>query len=179
MATYVAFLRAINLGARRKFPMAGLRACLEAAGLADVETYINTGNVRFGSRMRSTGRVAAFLEETFLADRGFEVPTVVFTPAELRAVYADAMALEQPVAGECRRYVTLLRDDPDATAAAAVDALSFEGEAARVIGRAVHVWLTNGVQGARLDNARLERALGVATTRDLKVIATLAERWGA
>lgn len=179
MATYVAFLRAINLGTHRKFPMAELRTCLEAAGLADVETYINTGNVRFGSRMRSTGRVAAFLEETFSADRGFEVPSVVFTPAELRAVYADALALDQPIGGECRRYVTLLRDQPDAATAAAVDALSFEGEAARVVGRAVHVWLTNGIQGARLDNARLERALGVATTRDLKVIATLAERWGA
>ncbi len=179
MATYVAFLRAINLGARRKFPMAELRACLEAAGLADVETYINTGNVRFGTRLRSTGRVGAFLEEAFSANRGFEVPTVVFAPAELRAVYADVLALEQPIGGECRRYVTLLRDQPDAATAAAVDALSFEGEAARVVGRAVHVWLTNGIQGARLDNARLERALGVATTRDLKVIATLAERWGA
>ena len=179
MPAYIAFLRAINLGATRKFPKDAIKAAVESAGGTEVQTYINTGNVRFGSRMRSTGRVAAFLEETFLADRGFEVPTVVFTPAELRAVYADAQALEQPVAGECRRYVTLLRDDPDAAAAAAVDALSFEGEAARVVGRAVHVWLTNGVQGARLDNARLERALGVATTRDLKVITTLAERWGA
>lgn len=179
MATYVAFLRAINLGSHRKFPMAELKACLKVAGLADVETYINTGNVRFSSRMRSTGRVTAFLEETFLADRGFEVPTVVFTPGELHTVYVDAMALEQPIAGECRRYVTLLRDKPDPAAAAAVDALSFEGEAARVVGRAVHVWLTRGVQGAQLDNARLERALGVATTRDLKVITTLAERWGA
>ncbi len=75
--------------------------------------------------------------------------------------------------------MTLLRDQPDAAAAAAVDALSFEGEAARVVGRAVHVWLTRGVQAAKLSNARLELALGVATTRDLKVITTLAERWGA
>ena len=32
MGEYVAFLRAINLGKNRKFPMAELRSCLEAAG---------------------------------------------------------------------------------------------------------------------------------------------------
>src|SRR4051794_20858140 len=45
MPTYVAFLRAINLGATRKFPKDAIRAATEAAGGSGVETYINTGNV--------------------------------------------------------------------------------------------------------------------------------------
>jgi len=96
--------------------------------LSDVETYIHAGNARFGSRVRSTKRMTALLEETFLADRGFAVPTVVLTPAELRAVYDDdAMDLEQPIEEECRRYVTLLQSVPDPAAAAAVDALVRRG----------------------------------------------------
>jgi uncharacterized protein (DUF1697 family) len=47
--TYVAFLRAINLGAKGKFPKAAIIRAVEAAGFTDVETYINTGNVRFDS----------------------------------------------------------------------------------------------------------------------------------
>ena len=43
---WIAFLRAINLGAKRKFPKADIVAAVEAAGGRDVETYINTGNVR-------------------------------------------------------------------------------------------------------------------------------------
>ena len=45
--TYAAFLRAINLGATRKFPKDAIKAAVEGAGMTDVETYINTGNVRF------------------------------------------------------------------------------------------------------------------------------------
>ena len=178
MPEYVAFLRAINLGKNRKFPMAEVRSVLESAGFGDVETYIQTGNVRLRSTMRSVERVATRLEEVFAADRGFDVPTVVLTPAELREVHADAMAFEPPLEGEVRRYVTFLREQADAETAAAVDAIAVEGEAARVVGRAVHVWVRDGYRSARISNGRLERMLGVATTRDLKVVTTLAERWG-
>jgi hypothetical protein len=34
------------------------------------------------------------------------------------------------------------------------------------------------MQQSRLGNERIERLLGPATTRDLKVVTTLAERWG-
>ncbi len=178
MPEYVAFLRAINLGKNRKFPMAELRSVLDSAGFADVETYIQTGNVRLRSPMRSVDRVASRLEEVFAADRGFDVPTVVLTPAELRQVHADAVASAPPAGEEVRRYVTFLKEPADAQLVAAVDALTVDGEAARAVGRAVHVWVRDGYRSSRISNARLERMLGVATTRDLKVVTTLAGRWG-
>lgn len=178
MPSYVAFLRAINLGKTRKFPMVDLKACLDAAGFRDVETYIQSGNVRVGTSMRSTGRVTAELERLFEADRGFVVPTVVLTPAELRRVHEDARSLDLPVDGDVRRYVTFLKQPVPPDAAEEIARMEVEGEAARAIGRAVHVWVRDGYQNARLNNATLERKLGVATTRDLKVVAALAERWG-
>src|SRR5436853_573523 len=42
---WVVFLRAVNLGARNKVPMAQLRAELEAAGYEGLRTYIASGNV--------------------------------------------------------------------------------------------------------------------------------------
>jgi uncharacterized protein (DUF1697 family) len=182
VADYVAFLRAINLGKNRKFPMAELRSCLEAAGFEGPETYIQTGNVRVRSPLRSPARLAERLEELFESDRGFTVPTVVLTAKELRSVYDDAMGLEPPSAAHAdglRRYVTLLKDAPTQATAAEVEGLSTDQEVAFVRGRAVHLWLDSGYQNTRLNNARVEKLLGVATTRDLKVITTLAERWGA
>ena len=44
MPSYVAFLRAINLGPNRKFPKDAIKACVESCGFTDVATYINTGN---------------------------------------------------------------------------------------------------------------------------------------
>lgn len=179
MPSFVAFLRAVNLGPTRKFPMAELRACLESAGFEGCETYIQSGNARFSCSMRSPSRVADRLEELFEEDRGFPVPTVVLTPAQLREVYDDAVSLETPLSGQPRRYVTLLRAEPTPKAVEAIESLSLDGEAARVRGRAVHVWVRDGYQNARLNNARIEKLCGVATTRDLKVVTTLAQRWGA
>ncbi|MDX5380457.1 MAG: DUF1697 domain-containing protein, partial [Actinomycetes bacterium] len=154
MPSYVAFLRAINLGRNRAFPMADVRACLERAGFRDVETYIQTGNVRVGTSMRSVDRVAAALEEVFEADRGFAVPTVVLTPAELTAVHRDARALELlPDAADARRYVTFLKQEPDPEAAAELEAWDVEGERAAVRGRALHWWLAKPTVAARLSNA--------------------------
>ena len=65
MPTYLAFLRAINLGPTRKFPKAEIIAASEAAGFDSVETYINSGNVRVTSSMRSPAKVTAVLEKAY------------------------------------------------------------------------------------------------------------------
>jgi uncharacterized protein (DUF1697 family) len=177
MATYVAFLRAINLGAKRKFPKDAIVAAVEGAGFTDVATYINTGNVRFDSTLRSRAKVEATLEEAFLADRGFEVPTIVFTPEELREIAADAERFADGHEG--RHYVSLLKSAPAPEAVAAIEEQSSAQEVARVGGRAVHLLLGENYHEAKLTNAVVEKALGVATNRNLTVIKALADRWGA
>lgn len=49
MSKYVALLRGINVGGNNTVSMADLKACFEAAGFANVRTYINSGNVLFES----------------------------------------------------------------------------------------------------------------------------------
>ena len=173
MATYVAFLRAINLGAKRKFPKDAIRAAVEGAGMTGVETYINTGNVRFETAMRSRARIETALEEAFLADRGFEVPTIVFTTAELRAVADEAAGFGH----SGRHYVSLLKEEPSAEAVRAIEAASTAEEVAKVGGRAVHLLLGENYHEARLTNAAVERYLGVATNRNLTVVRALADKW--
>jgi len=177
--TYVAFLRAINLGANRKFPKDAVRAAVEAAGGTGVETHLNTGNVRLDSRMRSRRRVEEALEEAFRADRGFEVPTVVLTPAELREVAEDAgrFAADHPGHAGGTHYVSFLKDEPTPEGIAAVEGASTEAEVARVGRRAVHLLLGPAYHQARLTNALVERHLGTATNRNLTVVRTVVGKW--
>lgn len=174
MPTYVAFLRAINLGRTRKLPMADVRECLEEAGYDGVATHIQTGNVLLRSPLRSRGRLETALEQVFARKTGFEVPTMVTTPAELAATYAAA--LEVGARAE-RRYVSFLKQQPSAEAALLIDAWDAPGEGARVLGRTVHWWIDHPSRAARLSNAFLERHTGPATTRDLKVVAALVQKW--
>lgn len=177
MPTYVAFLRAVNLGAVRKFPKADVAAAVEAAGGTGVATHLNTGNVLLTTSLRSRAKVEQALERAFAADRGFEVPTIVFTPADVVAIAADA---EEIAAGhEGRHYVSLLKQQPTAAGVAAIVRSGGAGERAVVRGRAVHLLLGPDYRTARLTNDAVERALGVATNRNLTVIRALAEKWGS
>jgi uncharacterized protein (DUF1697 family) len=179
MGTYVAFLRAVNVGGRT-VKMAALREHLGVLGYVDVETYIQTGNVRLRTSLRSATKLRAELEKQLAALCGFDVTTMVYTPAELAAVFADAAALTPTLDGpEVRRYVSFLANEPTAEGAKQVHALDYPGESVRVIGRAVHWELAHPSHQAKLSNARLEKLVGPATTRDLKVVTALAQMWGS
>ena len=174
VATYIGFLRAINLGPTRKFPKASIVKAVEAAGFTDVATYINTGNVRFDTTLRSRAKIEAALEEAFEAEAGFAVPTIVFTQKELRAIAEEAASFGQGG----RHYVSLLKEAPSAAVIAKVEELgTVDGEVARVGGRAVHLLLGANYHEAKLTNAAVEKYLGVATNRNLTVISALAEKW--
>lgn len=176
MPTYVAFLRAINLGPNRKFPKADIIAATEAAGGTDVATYINTGNVLLTSQLRSRAKVEAALEKAYEARAGFAVPTLVFTPAELVRIAADAEELTRPDLE--RHYLYLLKDEP---AAAKLKAL-MERDGVRdqvvVRGRAAHILLGKDYKAGNVDPWGVEKALGVvATNRNFNVVTTLARKW--
>ena len=173
MPTYIAFLRAINLGATRKFPKDAIIAAAEGAGFDDVATHINTGNVRVTTGMRSRARVETALEKAFLADRGFEVPTIVFTPAELTEIAEHAESFGH----SGRHYVSLLKEAPTRAAIGRLEDVSTADEVAKVGGRAVHLLIGTDYHEATLTNAAVEKHLGVATNRNVTVIRALVEKW--
>lgn len=174
MATWIAFLRAINLGATRKFPKDAIVAAVERAGGRAIETHINTGNVRFDHDVEVRAEVEVMLEEEFLRDRGFEVPTICVTPAELSSIAEEAEAFGH----DGLHYVSVLKHEPTDEEVARLEAVSSAGEVAKVGGRAVHLLLGSNYHTARLTNTIVEKHLGVATNRNLNVITTLARKWG-
>lgn len=88
MTSFIALLRAVNVGGTGKLPMAELKAMCEAAGLARVRTYIASGNVVFRSKLAET-KVKAALEAKLLKYAGKPVAVMVRSHAELAATLAD------------------------------------------------------------------------------------------
>ncbi|WP_239065986.1 DUF1697 domain-containing protein [Microbacterium hibisci] len=177
MPTYVAFLRAINLGATRKFAKDDIRRVVEEAGFTDVETHINTGNVRFATPMRSRAKIEKALEDVFAADRGFDVPTIVFTVAEVRAIADDAATLSEEHPGLARHYVYLLKETPSRDAVARIEQSATDAGQMVVRGRAAHALLGPGYQAGYVDPLNAAKLLGVATNRNSTVIRAIAEKW--
>jgi len=178
MPTHIGFLRAVNIG-KRQYRTADLRSALVGAGYADVETHIQTGNIKITTPLRSRAKVEAELEALFLADRGFEIVTMVFSPQELRRLRSDADDLAERHGFEYGHYLSLLKTEPSADDAAALEALSGNGETLVVRGRAVHLLYDVPYGEAKNSNAQVEKLLGPATNRNATVIRTLAEKWGS
>jgi len=176
MPTWIAFQRAVNVGGRA-YPMVELRALLTEAGYADVATHIQTGNIRLTSPVRSQARLESALEKLFEADRGFDVPTVALTPAELRTIATDADEVAAAQPPEFGHYVEILRAEPTAEERKAIESGGYSGQRAVVRGRGVHLLFDIPFHEAKPPNAALRRALGVSTNRNLKVIRALVEKW--
>ena len=87
MATYIALLRAVNVGGTGKLPMARLKTLCEKLGFTQVQTFIASGNVLFKSRL-GAARVQAKLAAALQAEMGGPVGVLLRTVDELRAVLA-------------------------------------------------------------------------------------------
>jgi uncharacterized protein (DUF1697 family) len=177
MPTYIAFLRAVNVGGRFA-KMADLRAGLAHQGLGEVESYIQSGNLRFTSSLASATEVELALETSLEELCGFTVSTIIRTPVQLGVLASYGASLAAPWEGEVRRYVTFLKDKPDDDFAALMNDWDVAGERAHVNGREIFLWFAHPSHMAKLSNARIERGGVVATTRDWKVISALGEMWG-
>ena len=95
MPTWIGFLRAVNVG-KRQVKMQALRELLQDKGFEDVETHIQSGNLKVRCATRSPSRVEAELR-TLISDAfGFDVPVVVRTPAQLRPALERAFAAGAP-----------------------------------------------------------------------------------
>jgi uncharacterized protein (DUF1697 family) len=177
MPTWIAFQRAVNVGAR-KYPMAELRQVLTDAGYAEVETHIQTGNVRLHSPVADQALLEKELEALFAADRGFAVPTIAMSPQELAQLATDADELAAEAKPEFGHYVELLRGPLDDDARALVEGRGLPGQRAVVRGRAVHLLFDIPYHQAKGPNAEVRRALGESTNRNVTVIRALARKWG-
>jgi uncharacterized protein (DUF1697 family) len=86
--TWVALLRAVNLGSHNKVSMPKLRDALAAEGFIDVKTYVNSGNVVLDSPVRSPAKVGRAVHDVILGYFGVDTPVMMRTGPQLAEVLA-------------------------------------------------------------------------------------------
>jgi uncharacterized protein (DUF1697 family) len=175
MTTFVAFLRAINLGKVRRVPMADLRATLTEAGYSDVTTHLQSGNVVFASRARKPSAVADAVEALVQRDFGIDVDVMVRTGAELAKI-ADTNPLLRRRGGAANLYVAFLKSRPTAAATRALGGYDFGREEFALRGTELYLRYPDGVANSKMSTPLFERTLGTpGTVRTWKVVTRLVE----
>jgi uncharacterized protein (DUF1697 family) len=169
---WVALLRGINVGGRNKVPMAGLRSVLEENGCSDVSTYIQSGNVVFTKKASDGRRLARRLERAIEDAFGVSPVVVLRTFDEIgRVIRAHPFGKDTS-----KTYVAFLAKEPSRKGVRSLEQLDIAPDRIEVAGSEVFLNYPNGLQGARLTAAQLERQLGVpATVRNWRTVTRLAE----
>lgn len=177
MTRLVAFLRGINLGNRR-LKMSELRGHLEEAGVADVSTFLASGNVIFDHPGADLGAVEDQIETRLAAALGYEVDTFVRPLPELAELVERGVVKEAAAAG-FNIHAIFLKAEADDAAAGALAALEGPDDRFRVLGREV-LWLRRGrMSDSAIGTRDLEDALGSKQTmRNLNTVRRIAARFG-
>jgi uncharacterized protein (DUF1697 family) len=173
----VALLRGINIGPRNRIAMPELRALLEEVGFADVETYVQSGNVVLSTKLRPATVEQRI--ETAIAERlGLGIAVVARTRDELAAVVARNPLGK--VATDPRRYqVSFLDAEPAPEVVERLDALRAGPERLAVHGREIYAWHPAGVARSKLWAALADRRLArKATARNWTTVTALLELAG-
>lgn len=178
MPSYVAFLRAVNVG-KRQLKMAQAREVLTANGFDAVESHIQSGNLLVSTPLRSATKVGAAISQVLGGHAGFEIVTIVRTPQALAQLVEAVDGIPPALSDEASRYVSFCLTEPTTERAAELHAWEAPGERARVIGHDVLMELSVPFNEVTLTGARIERILGVpGTARNLTVVRALAQKWG-
>ncbi|HKC20025.1 MAG TPA: DUF1697 domain-containing protein [Candidatus Dormibacteraeota bacterium] len=113
--TYVAFLRGINVGGNAIVAMAAIKGALVAAGMTDVRTYINSGNVIFSSTASDARKLAINIESALELHTGMAIKVLVIDHQALAKIVA-AIPADWVDDRTMRTYVLLLWNEIDDSA---------------------------------------------------------------
>jgi uncharacterized protein (DUF1697 family) len=165
MPTYIALLRAVNVGGTGKLPMTELKAMCTALGFTQVRTYIASGNVVFKCK-QSASKVKVLLEKRLQAYAGKPVGVALRTPEEMAAV------LEANPFPECapNRCVAIFLDEPP-PANALDDVRGQKNEQLGLGKREIYVAYGDGMADSKLRIPAGEKG----TARNMNTIARLVE----
>jgi uncharacterized protein (DUF1697 family) len=167
VTVWIALLRAVNLGARNKVPMASLRAALAAEGLPGAQTLLQSGNVVVSAEGVDVGPlIRSVLATHFQIDE----PVMVRSRDRLAEIVAanpfPRAAIDRPVL----MRVVFLAEHPSPALVARLE----ERDDARVLDREVYLDYRDRVHGNSLSAALVARRLGLhGTERNWSTITKL------
>lgn len=106
---YVALLRGINVGGNSIIKMSELKEAYEKAGMNNVKTYINSGNVIFESDEKNPSKLAKNLEIAVSQTFKIDSRTVVVSLPQLKKI-KDDVPPEWKRGADLRCYVAFVVD---------------------------------------------------------------------
>lgn len=179
MDRYVAFLRGVNLGSRRRVKGEDLRLCFEGLELEEVATFRASGNVIFAAPKREAeSKLAKRIEAGLGEQLGFEVMVFLRSCEELAEIAAREPFDPKAVAeSKGKLQVAFYGKKPSAKAKEAVLDLAGDEDRLALEGRELY-WLPSaGISESNLDWKPIDAALGQGTMRTMGTVEQIVAKY--
>ena len=172
MKTYIILLRGVTPTGKNKVPMAELRVALTDAGLVDVRTYIQSGNVIAGSSLEHF-EIDRLVHDAIEQKIGADLAIITRTPQQL----SDVLKRNPfSVADSSRLYFSLLSSQPAPDLLEKLLGIDFAPDHVKVVGDTIYTLYATKHSDSRFNNNYFERKLKVAaTTRNFNTMSRLVE----
>jgi uncharacterized protein (DUF1697 family) len=179
MPTYLALLRGINVSGKKIIKMEELRNLMETVGYTNVKTYIQSGNVIFGSTTRSKEKVAASVEALIEGHYGFDVTVFILDAKDVEKAVDNNPFVSQREpegAGSKKLYVTFLSEIPSHENMQKLHEAPIGHDLIEVVDNVLYFKLQTKASESKLSNNLIESKLKLrATTRNWNVTLKLLE----
>ena len=155
---------------KNKVLMAPLRSALETAGLQEVRTYIQSGNVIASTALGQT-ELENLVHRVIKAELGGDIQVVARSPAYFSQVMnGNPFKDEDP----SRLYYTLLKTQPEKTVLQAFLDLGHAPDRVQVVGDVAYILCATKYSELKANNNFIEKKLKlVATTRNFNTMSKL------
>jgi uncharacterized protein (DUF1697 family) len=174
MKTYISILRGINVSGHNMIRMEDLRKLYASLGLAEVQSYIQSGNVVFRAKESDGAKLEAKIIKAIKTEFSFDVPVMIIELDELKKI-----AKGNPYATDKKKdvkfmHVSFLSGDPGKSAIANIDPNQFLPDEFSWKDRSVYLYCPGGYGNTKLNNSFFEKKLKLtATTRNWKTVNEL------
>jgi uncharacterized protein (DUF1697 family) len=172
----VALLRGINVGENRKVPMPKLCALASKAGLTEVKSYINSGNIVFDAETMKAAQVASLLEKVIQKHFGFPVDVVVRTATQWKKYAAGSPFPDAEQFRPNFLQLGLSKTPCCKEIAARLSERATQGEKIKLVGDAIWVDFVAGVGRSKLTPSLFDKEAGSPVTmRNWNTVLKLSE----
>jgi len=154
--------------------MADLRANLANAGLQNVRTYIQSGNVIFEHEAHHPKELAKQIHDVISEHNGFQVPVIVITAAQFSDVFSSNPFLNERNEDVSKLHVTFLSEKPRQKYLDKIAEVTHPPDECIIRDKVVYLYCPDGYGRTKFTNNFFEHHLNVtASTRNWKTMIKL------
>jgi uncharacterized protein (DUF1697 family) len=172
MNIFIILLRGVTPTGKNKVLMAPLRAALSKAGLKDVQTYIQSGNVIATSNLTSP-EIEELVHKVIYKSFGGDIAVLARTPNQ----FFEILKLNPFKEKDGKRlYFSLLATEPDKNFLEGFLSIDFSPDQVRFVNNTIYTLYATKHSDSKFNNNYFERKLKItATTRNFNTMKKLVD----